>query len=124
MKRIVAIFLSLALLLCALPVYAKESVSVSALSAVLIDADTKAVLFGKKQDKRLAMASTTKIMTALLSLESDKKAEEFVVDSKAIRVEGSSMGLVEGDRVNLKTLAAGMLMLSGNDAANAAATFI
>ena len=124
MKRIVAIFLSLALLLCALPVYAKESVSVSALSAVLIDADTKAVLYGKNQDKRLAMASTTKIMTALLSLESDKKTEEFVVDSKAIRVEGSSMGLMEGDRVNLKTLAAGMLMLSGNDAANAAATFI
>ncbi len=124
MKKIAAAVLSFAILLCSVDVYAANSVSVSALSAVLIDADTKAVLYAKNQNQKLAMASTTKIMTALLALESEKKTEEFVVDSGAIKVEGSSMGLVEGDKVTLKTLAAGMLMLSGNDAANAAASFI
>lgn len=124
MKRIVAIFLSLAVLIFALPVSVGAAVSVSATAAVLIDADTLSVLYSKSQDRRLAMASTTKIMTALLALENDKKGESFTVDSKAIMVEGSSMGLVEGDKVNLKTLAVGMLMLSGNDAANAAAVFM
>lgn len=124
MKKLVAVFLSLALLVCALPICTSASVSVSAAAAVLIDADTKAVLYSKNQDKRLAMASTTKIMTALLALENEKWDEEFTVDSKAIKVEGSSMGLVEGDKVTLRTLAAGMLMLSGNDAANAAAVFM
>ena len=124
MKRIVAALLSLAVFVFALPVYSGADLSVSALSAVLIDADTLSVLYSKNADKKLAMASTTKIMTALLALESDKKSEEFVVDSRAIRVEGSSMGLTEGDKVTLKALAAGMLMLSGNDAANATATFI
>ncbi len=124
MKKIVAVFLSVAIFVFALPVCTSAAVSVSALAAVLIDADTGAVLYSKNQDQRLAMASTTKIMTALLALESEKKSEEFVVDSKAIYVEGSSMGLIEGDKVTLKTLAAGMLMLSGNDAANAAAVFM
>ncbi len=124
MKKFAAVFLSITVLIFALPIPVSASVSVSATAAVLIDADTKAVLYSKNQDKRLAMASTTKIMTALLALESEKKSEIFTVDSKAIRVEGSSMGLGDGDKVNLKTLAVGMLMLSGNDAANAAAAFM
>ncbi|MBQ8868943.1 MAG: D-alanyl-D-alanine carboxypeptidase [Oscillospiraceae bacterium] len=124
MKRFAAVFLSVSVLLFALPISSSASVSVSAIAAVLIDADTKAVLYSKNQDKRLAMASTTKIMTALLALENDKKGESFTVDSKAINVEGSSMGLQDGDKVTLKTLTVGMLMLSGNDAANAAAVFM
>lgn len=98
--------------------------SVSALSCVLIDADTKAVLFEKNAEQKLAMASTTKIMTALLALESGNVNEIFTVDPYAIKAEGTSMGLCEGDKVSLKTLSAGMLLLSGNDAANAAAVKI
>ncbi|MBQ8337868.1 MAG: D-alanyl-D-alanine carboxypeptidase [Oscillospiraceae bacterium] len=124
MKRFAAVFLSVTVLIFALPICTSAAVSVSATAAVLIDADTGAVLYSKNQNQKLAMASTTKIMTALLALESEKKSEIFTVDSKAIRVEGSSMGLGDGDKVNLKTLAVGMLMLSGNDAANAAATFM
>ena len=67
------------------------------------------------------MASTTKIMTTLLLIESGNLDEEFVVDSEAIKVEGSSMGLVEGDIVTKYALCCGMLLPSGNDAANAAA---
>ncbi len=90
-------------------------------SAVLIDAKNGRILFEHNSSKQLPMASTTKIMTALIALEEPYLDEMFTVDSTAINVEGSSMGLLEGDKVSLRTLAAGMLLASGNDAANAAA---
>lgn len=95
--------------------------SVSAKSAILIDADTLDILYEKDANTRRAMASTTKIMTTLLCLESEECSTSFTVDPAAIKVEGTSMGLSEGDKVTLFDLAVGMLMLSGNDAANAAA---
>ena len=91
---------------------------------VLIDAQSGRILYEKDKDKKLPMASTTKIMTALLALEETDLDKEFTVDKTAIRVEGSSMGLLENDRVSLRDLAAGMLLASGNDAANAAAVKI
>lgn len=91
---------------------------------VLIDAQNKRVLYEKEKDKKLPMASTTKIMTALLTLEETDLDKEFIVDKTAIKVEGSSMGLVENDRVSLRDLSVGMLLASGNDAANAAAVRI
>lgn len=97
---------------------------VSAKAAVLIEADTGRVLFEKNKDQQLSMASTTKIMTALLTLEAGNLDEVFTVDEKAIQVEGSSMGLQKGDQASLRTLACGMLLPSGNDAANAAAVRI
>jgi len=96
-------------------------VSVSAASAVLIEAQTGKILYAKNENEKRPMASTTKIMTALLCLESGNLDEQFVVDSSAIKVEGSSMGLVEGDIVTKRSLCIGMLLPSGNDAANAAA---
>lgn len=98
--------------------------AVNAKGAVVIEAQSGRVLFGQNEHERLAMASTTKIMTAMLTLEQEGLDEEFTVDPQAIRVEGSSMGLTEGDIVTLRTLAAGMLLASGNDAANAAAVRI
>ena len=91
---------------------------------ILIEATTGRVLAGGNQSERLPMASTTKIMTALLTLEQPNLEEEFTVDPAAIKVEGSSMGLPEGDRASLHDLAYGMLLSSGNDAANAAAVRI
>ena len=95
--------------------------AVSAKGAVLIDYMTGEILFEKNAKSKLPMASTTKIMSAMLALESGNLDEEFIVDSNAIKVEGSSMGLQEGDRVTMRTLVYGMLLPSGNDAANAAA---
>jgi D-alanyl-D-alanine carboxypeptidase/D-alanyl-D-alanine carboxypeptidase (penicillin-binding protein 5/6) len=63
-------------------------------------------------------------MTTLLCLESGGLYDEFTVDSEAIKVEGSSMGLREGDIVTKYALCCGMLLPSGNDAANAAAVRI
>ena len=100
---------------------AAAPVSVSALSAVVIDADSGRVLWGKQENVRRPMASTTKIMTTLLTLESGDLDSEFTVDSRAVAVEGSSMGLREGDIVSKRDLCIGMLLPSGNDAAGCAA---
>lgn len=98
-----------------------DSLGISAQSAALIEADSGRVIYVKNGEERLPVASTTKIMTALLTLEAPNLDAYFTVDPDAIMVEGTSMGLQEGDQVSLRTLAAGMLLASGNDAANAAA---
>ena len=111
--------------LSALPVTVHaEGAGCSAKSAVVIDSGTGVVLYEKNCRERLPMASTTKIMSALLALESGGLDSEFIVDSEAIKVEGSSMGLQEGDTVTMRALVCGMLLPSGNDAANAAAVRI
>ena len=101
-----------------------EYPQVSAKAAVVISADTGEIVHGVNTSEKLPMASTTKIMTTLLCLESGGLYEEFTVDSDAIKVEGSSMGLQEGDTVTKYALCCGMLLPSGNDAANAAAVRI
>ena len=98
--------------------------TVSAASAVLINADTGTVIWEKNAYEQRAMASTTKIMTALLTAEAGDLDKRFTVDSYAINVEGTSMGLKEGDIVTRRGLIYGMLLPSGNDAANAAAVNI
>lgn len=123
-KALVSVTLVFCLALGIFPNEVSAASSVSAKSAILLDADTGKVLFEKDAYTKRPMASTTKIMTSLLCLESSERDTPFKVDSAAIRVEGSSMGLLEGDTVTLKTLAIGQLMLSGNDAANAAAVRI
>lgn len=97
---------------------------VNAEAAVVMDADSGRLLYAQNPDKRLANASTTKIMTALLTLEQPDQDRYFTVDSDAIQVDGTTMGLQPGDSVTLHQLAAGMLLPSGNDAANAAAVEI
>ncbi len=101
-----------------------RAVGDSAKAAVVIDAKSGETLYASNADEKLPMASTTKIMSALLALESGDLDKEFTVDSEAIRVEGSSMGLREGDTVTMRALVCGMLLPSGNDAANAAAVRI
>ena len=120
--KVLSVFVAVMTALLFMPVTAHaEDITVSADSAVVINADTLGVLYGKNESKRRAMASTTKIMTALLTLEAGDLDTPFVADSMAIRVEGTSMGLREGDIVTRRALCIGMLLPSGNDAANAAA---
>lgn len=96
----------------------------SAKSAILIEAETGTVLYSKDIHTPRAMASTTKIMTAILTIEAGNLDAEFTVDSLAIMVEGTSMGLREGDRVSRRDLLYGIILPSGNDAANAAAVSV
>ena len=108
-------------LLLSVPAFASDVLSVSAESAVVINADDLSVVFGKNADERLPMASTTKIMTSLIALETGETEREIVLTDEMVLVEGTSMGLKTGDRADLYTLVCGMLLASGNDAANAVA---
>ena len=101
-----------------------EDVISNAKAEILIDAESGRVVHEKNADLKLQMASTTKIMTAILTIESGDLDAPFTVDSEAIKVEGSSMGLLEGDRVTKRILCYGMLLPSGSDAANASAVAV
>lgn len=99
-----------------------QELGVSAKAAIVYCADNGKVLFGKNETERLSMASTTKIMTAMLTLEAAQADNrEVTITQEMVAVEGSSMGLKPGNVVTLEALAQGMLLSSGNDAANAAA---
>lgn len=102
----------------ALAAYCDEVPSVSASSAVLITADTKETVFSKSPNEKRPIASTTKIMTALLAIECGELQNNIVADSASVNVEGTSVGLKAGDSVSLETLVLAMLLESGNDAAN------
>ena len=121
MKRLFALLLALFVLL---PCPAAAKTEISASSYILIEAETGKILAAHNAHTQRPVASTTKILTALLTLEQPGIHERFTVDSEAIRVEGTSMGLRAGDDVSLYDLAGGMLSASGNDAANAAAVKI
>lgn len=97
---------------------------ISAECAVLINADNNEIIYSKKHLVRHSMASTTKIMTALLAIESRKLQSEIYVSEDMLRVEGTSMGLQKGDQVSLIELVYGMLLASGNDAANTTAIYL
>lgn len=93
----------------------------SAKAAVIINADTCGQMYAQNANERLPMASTTKIMTALLLCEEAKLEETITVTAQMVAVEGSSMGLLAGDTVSYHDLLYGLLLASGNDAANTVA---
>lgn len=98
-----------------------SALDVSAKGMVLMNADTGEILASKNAHLRLSMASTTKLMTALLLAETGTPEKVVLTTKQMVTVEGSSMGLLEGDQVSYHALLAGMLLSSGNDAANTTA---
>ena len=113
------LLVGLALWWCLTPVRA-WGVSTSASAAVLMDADTGQVLYDHNGSRRMLIASTTKIMTALVVLERASPGEEVTVRQEHM-TEGSSMYLKPGERVTVEELLYGLLLCSGNDAAVAVA---
>ncbi len=96
----------------------------SAVSTVLMDADSGRILYAKNADEPRLIASITKLMTALVALESGHKPEEVVtVRAEWTGIEGSSLYLRAGEQLRLETLLYGMLLRSGNDAAQAVAGY-
>lgn len=93
----------------------------SAKASILMIQGTNEVLYSKNSDKKMSMASTTKIMTAILAIENGNLDEEITVTDEMVRVEGTSAGLLAGDKIDLLTLVYCMLLQSGNDAANVTA---
>jgi len=98
--------------------------AVEAASALLVDAETGAVLFARNARQRRAIASTTKIMTAILVLEHGRLDEMATVSEHASQAGQSSVWLQPGERLSLRDLLKGILIRSGNDAAVAAAEYV
>ena len=125
MKRLLSFVLAFVLIcLSSGAIIRADTVDTSAQAFALYCPDNGEFIISGSAEERLPMASTTKIMTALITLEhaaDDNMTVEFTEDMTA---EGSSMYLKPGEKVTLDDLAVGMMMQSGNDAANAAAIAI
>lgn len=87
----------------------------------LVDQSSGRLIEGKNVSQHLPMASTTKMMTALIAVESGNLDRIVEVPAEAVNVEGSSMGLMSGERITMRSLVYGLMLESGNDAANAIA---
>ncbi|WP_231889895.1 MULTISPECIES: D-alanyl-D-alanine carboxypeptidase family protein [Bacillaceae] len=111
-----------------IPGFARAEVSktanVSAKSAILIEQATGRVLLSKNENEKLRIASITKIMTAILAIESGKLDDDVTVSSRAVYTEGSSVYLQAGEKIKLRELVYGLMMRSGNDAAVAIAEHV
>ena len=104
-------------------------VGISAGQAILIDGESGKVLYEKSADEKAYPASTTKIMTAMVTLETlrqhDSPIDQIVeVPACAAGVEGSSIYLKAGEKISIEDLLYGLMLVSGNDAATALAEII
>ncbi len=102
-------------------VFSKEPLGVSAKGAALYCPDTNTFLFEKNADTRYPMASTTKIMTALVAAEEKDLSKKIRIPAEATGIEGSSLYLREGECFTLEELLYGLMLRSANDAATAIA---
>lgn len=122
MKAKLSLFLAFLFLLSAVFVLpASAAPDVSAKSAVLIEAESGRVLYQKNAFIRLPMASTTKIMTAIVAIEKGDLGKTVTVAKEAVGVEGSSIYLVPNEKLTLESLVWALLLQSANDAATAIA---
>lgn len=130
--NIIAIALVAALLFSFLTIFASAEagradsrrLSVSARSAVLYVPESGEALFTKNADARMPMASTTKIMTALVAIENSELSERVEIDGRAVGTEGSSAYLRDGDVLTMEELLYALMLQSANDAAVAIACHV
>lgn len=120
MKRIVCFFVALSFIF-SLTVLHPSALNTSAQSEVLIDGCSGAVIHEKNAREKMGMASTTKIMTALVALERCPLDKSVEIADGAIGVEGSSIYLKKGESLTLRQLLYALLLQSANDAATAIA---
>lgn len=119
MKRFSALFFCF-ILLINIVVLAEEP-KVNAISAVVVDGDTGRILWGKNENKPMAMASTTKIMTALVALENSDITKETTVSKNATLASPVKMHLSVGEKMTIEQLLYAMMLQSYNDSAVAVA---
>ncbi len=123
-RRAVLIGVYLLTILFHFPAVAADEPAISARSAILVDRASRRVLWKKDEHRRQPIASTTKIITALLALEHGSEADRIAVNRTAAETEGSSIWLEEGEIKTLGELLYGLMLRSGNDAAAAIASHI
>ena len=98
--------------------------TINSRAAVIYDRTSKTVLYGKNENTKRPMASTTKIMTSIIVLEKANLSDVVEVSKKAAGTGGSRLGLKTGDKVTVLNLLYGLLLVSGNDAAVALAEHV
>lgn len=96
----------------------------SATTAALIDADSGQLLYGLNAHVRRPMASTTKVMTSLMAVESGRLDEVVTVSKRASAIGEASIALKPGEKLTLRELVYGVLLSSGNDASTAVAEYL
>lgn len=101
--------------------YNADKLKLAAECAVLMEAESGRILFASNSQAKRAMASTTKIMTALVIIENCGLDELVTVPKEAVGIEGSSIYLAAGEKLTVKELLYGLMLRSGNDAATALA---
>jgi len=121
MKRIFAGMT--AALLAVILVFPFSANAISAKNAILLDCTTGRAIFEKDADRRSLIASTTKIMTALIVCEQCNVLDRVRIPKEAVGVEGSSLYLREGEVLTVQELLYGLMLQSGNDAAVALAIY-
>lgn len=94
-----------------------NTLNLNSRSCVVIDRLNKKILYGKNETNQVKMASTTKIMTAIIVLENRSLDETVEVSKKAAGTGGSRLGLKTGDKITIRDLMYGLMLCSGNDAA-------
>ena len=120
LSRVLSALILLGTMFCE-PTFASEPPELSAEAWVLTDADTGRVLAGKNADEPRLIASTTKIMTALIALEYCDPDAEVRIEPEWTGIEGSTMYLEPDQELTIRQLLYGLLLASGNDAAEALA---
>ena len=86
-------------------------------SIVVMDGDSGRILFGKNEDERKLIASTTKIMTAIVALENSNIKTNLIVGDEVLKVNGSMIYSKPGEKYTIEDLLYGLMLRSGNDAA-------
>jgi len=101
---------------------AKETIATSAKGMVVLEGNTNTVLYGNNENTRMPMASTTKIITAILAIENCENIDEKIkISDKAVGIEGTSIYLKHGEELTMRELLYGLMLASGNDCAVAIA---
>ena len=90
----------------------KEEPKLNSRAAIIYDRKSKRVIWGKAENERRPMASTTKIMTAIVVIENANLNDTVTVSKKAARTGGSRLGLKAGDKITVNSLLYGLLMVS------------
>ncbi|WP_299088250.1 D-alanyl-D-alanine carboxypeptidase family protein [uncultured Metabacillus sp.] len=122
-KKITTSMIIIFLLITLFP-HPSSAVGVSAQAAILIDQESGRILYEKEANTKMRIASITKIMTAILAIESGKLDEMVKVSERALQAEGSSIYLQKGEKIKLEDLVYGLMLRSGNDAAVAIAEHV
>ena len=123
-KKIFCFFFSSIIIICFLTSSTPtNAISVSAESAILIDAHSGKVLYQKNANAVRPMASTTKIMTALVAIENFDLNSKVRISPEATGIEGSSIYLCAGEELTLRQLVYALMLSSANDAATAIAIY-